>query len=251
MGSTGASAAKGGFGSTLRRDAWWVENLPVIVVLGGFGLYATLRAFEGKFYEWGPYLSPFYSPLIDPNHHWWAFSPAILILGGPLSFRATCYYYRKAYYRAFFADPPGCAVGEGRHSYSGETKFPFILQNLHRYALYLAIIFLAFLWKDAIHAFFFDGTFGVGIGTLVLLINVCLLSIYTLSCHSLRHLAGGRLDCFSCATFGKPRYNAWRWLTFLNERHMLWAWVSLFSVGFADFYVRLVSSGAIQDVRLF
>ena len=218
---------------------------------GGFGLYATLRAFEGKFYEWGPYLSPFYSPLIDANHRWWKWSPAILILGGPLSFRATCYYYRKAYYRAFFLDPPSCGVGEPKRSYSGETKFPFILQNLHRYALYLAIIFLVFLWKDAFHAFFFEGKFGMGVGTLVLLVNVCLLSIYTLSCHSLRHLAGGKLDCFSCATFGKPRFGVWRGLTFLNERHMLFAWVSLFSVGFADFYVRLVSSGAIQDVRIF
>ena len=102
MAASGASAAKSGLGSTLRRDGWLVEILPVIVVLGGFGLYATLRAFEGKFYEWGPYLSPFYSPLIDANHRWWKWSPAILILGGPLSFRATCYYYRKAYYRAFF-----------------------------------------------------------------------------------------------------------------------------------------------------
>jgi hypothetical protein len=228
-----------------------VESLPVIVVLGGFGLYATLRAFEGKFYEWGPYLSPFYSPLIDAHHHWWKFSPAILILGGPLSFRATCYYYRKAYYRAFFQDPPACAVGEGRHSYCGETQFPYLLQNLHRYTLYIAIIFLAFLWRDAIRAFFFDGQLGMGVGTLVLLINVILLSIYTLSCHSLRHLVGGRLDCFSCGGLGKPRYTAWRGLTFLNERHMLFAWVSLFSVGLADFYVRLVASGAIQDVRLF
>jgi hypothetical protein len=251
MSASGASAAKTGLGSTLRRDSWLVEILPVIVVLGGFGLYATLRAFEGKFYEWGPYLSPFYSPLIDANHRWWKWSPAILILGGPLSFRATCYYYRKAYYRAFFLDPPSCGVGEPKRSYSGETKFPFILQNLHRYALYLAIIFLVFLWKDAFHAFFFDGKFGMGVGTLVLLVNVCLLSIYTLSCHSLRHLAGGKLDCFSCATFGKPRFGVWRGLTFLNERHMLFAWVSLFSVGFADFYVRLVSSGAIQDVRIF
>jgi len=251
MGASGVPATKSGLGSTLRRDAWWVEVLPVIVVLGGFGLYATLRAFEGKFYEWGPYLSPFYSPLIDANHRWWKLSPAILILGGPLSFRATCYYYRKAYYRAFFLDPPSCAVGEPQRRYSGETKFPFILQNLHRYALYLAIIFLAFLWKDAVQAFFFDGKFGMGVGTLVLLVNICLLTIYTLSCHSLRHLAGGKLDCFSCATFGKPRHTAWRGLTFLNERHMLFAWLSLFSVGFADFYVRLVSSGAIQDVRIF
>src|SRR6202789_4510621 len=124
MAASGVSAAKSGFGSTLRRDAWWVEVLPVIVLLGGFGLYATLRAFEGKFYEWGPYLSPFYSPLIDANHRWWKLSPAILILGGPLSFRATCYYYRKAYYRAFFLDPPACSVGEPKPSYSAERRFP-------------------------------------------------------------------------------------------------------------------------------
>ena len=239
------------FGSTLRRDAWWLEILPVVIVLGGFGLYATLRAFEGRFYEWGPYLSPFYSPLIDPQHHWWPFSPAILILVGPLGFRATCYYYRKAYYRAFFLDPPACAVSERKRTYTGETKFPFILQNVHRYFLYLAILFLVFLWHDAVRAFFFDGKFGVGVGTLVLVVNVTLLSIYTLSCHSLRHLVGGKLDCFSCATFGKPRHGAWRGITALNERHMLFAWISLFGVGLTDFYIRLVSSGAIQDVRLF
>src|SRR5690349_14242545 len=78
------------------------QIIPVVVGLGGFGLYATLRAFQGAFYQWGPYLSPFYSPLIDVHHHWWPLSPALLILGGPLSFRVTCYYYRKAYYRAFF-----------------------------------------------------------------------------------------------------------------------------------------------------
>jgi hypothetical protein len=239
------------FGSTVRRDAWWLEIIPVVVVLGGFGLYSTFRAFEDRFYEWGPYLSPFYSPLIDPQHHWWPFSPAILILAGPLGFRATCYYYRKAYYRAFFLDPPACAVSEGKRNYTGETKFPFILQNVHRYFLYLAVLFLVFLWHDAVRAFFFDGKFGVGVGTLVLLVNVTLLSIYTPSCHSLRHLVGGKLDCFSCATFGKPRHGAWSAITVLNERHMLFAWISLFGVGLTDFYIRLVSSGAIQDVRLF
>src|SRR5271165_4989374 len=168
-------------GSTLRRDAWWVEIIPIILLMGGCSIYATLRAFEGKFYEWGPYLSPFYSPLIDPLHHWWPFSPALLILAGPLGFRATCYYYRKAYYRAFFLDPPACSVGEGQRSYSGETKFPFILQNLHRYFLYLAVLFLAFLWYDAVRAFFFDGHFGAGVGSFVLLINICLLTTYTFS----------------------------------------------------------------------
>ncbi len=63
------------FGSTQRQDPWWVEVLPVMAVLGAFGVYATLRAFEGKFYEWGPYLSPFYSPLIDPDHTGGRFPP--------------------------------------------------------------------------------------------------------------------------------------------------------------------------------
>jgi hypothetical protein len=240
---------RGRFGASMRRDAWWVELVPVIVVLGTFSVYATWRAFENDFYEWGPYLSPFYSPVIKPS--WWPFSPALLILGGPLGFRATCYYYRKAYYRAFFLDPPACAVGEGRsHRYRGETAFPLILQNLHRYFLYVALIFLIILWYDAFHAFWFDGGFGIGVGSLVLLINIVLLTCYTFSCHSLRHIVGGKVDCFSCVAFGGPRHKAWKGLSFLNDHHMLFAWLSLFSVGVADLYVRLVASGTIQDLRL-
>ncbi len=249
-----AGAATGGqhhLGSTMRRDAWWLELLPVVILLGGFGVYATFRAFEGKYYAWGPYLSPFYSPLIDPNHRWWPFSPALLILVWPLGFRATCYYYRKAYYRAFFLDPPACAVSEssGRR-YRGETSFPFILQNVHRYFLFVAFIFLAFLWRDAIKAFFFEGRFGVGVGSLILLFNIVLLTFYSLSCHSLRHIVGGKLDCFSCAKFGGPRHTAWSWSSILNERHMVFAWCSLVSVGLSDFYIRLVASGAVRDLRL-
>ncbi|MGB6961787.1 MAG: hypothetical protein WCA40_16870 [Candidatus Acidiferrum sp.] len=238
-------------GSTLRRDAWWVEILPVIILLGGFGLYATLRAFEGAYYAWGPYLSPFYSPLIDPSHHWWPWSPALLILGGPLGFRATCYYYRKAYYRSFFLDPPSCAVGEpSKRKYKGETKFPFILQNLHRYFFYIAVVFLAFLWYDAIVAYDWNGHFGIGVGTLIMSVNIIMLTLYTFSCHSLRHLAGGKLDCFSCATFGMPRHSAWSGISFLNERHMLLAWTSLITVGFTDFYIRMVAAGVFHDLRI-
>lgn len=239
----------GRFGASMRRDAWWVELVPVVLVLGAFSIYATWRAFENSYYEWGPYLSPFYSPLLKPS--WWPFSPALLILGGPLGFRATCYYYRKAYYRAFFLDPPACAVGEGRsHRYRGETAFPLILQNLHRYFLYIALIFLIILWYDAFHAFWFNGRFGIGVGSMVLLANITLLSLYTFSCHSLRHIVGGKLDCFTCVTFGRTRHKAWKGLSFLNEHHMLFAWLSLFSVGLADLYVRLVASGTIQDLRL-
>lgn len=249
---TGISPAHAeGFGKTARRDAWWVEILPILLAMTAFTIYATWRAFEGKFYWSDPYLSPFYSPLIDPEHHWWPFSPALLILAGPLGFRGTCYYYRKALYRAFLLDPPSCAVSEGRKSYSGETAFPLILQNVHRYFLYLAFIFLAFLWHDSIAAFNFNGKFGVGLGTVIMLLNVSLLSLYTLSCHSLRHLTGGKLDCFSCAKFGKPRFKAWQGLSVLNERHMLFAWCSLTTVGLTDLYIRLVACGAIRDVRLF
>jgi hypothetical protein len=245
-----ASASQTAAYNAVRTGSWWTQILPVVICLGGFGAYATYRAFEGAFFQWGPYLSPFYSPLIDIHHHYWPYSPALLILAGPLGFRATCYYYRKAYYRAFFLDPAGCAVPERKRNYAGETRFPFILQNAHRYFLYLAVVFIAFLWHDAVRAFVFPDGIGIGVGTLVLLVNVTLLTLYLFSCHSVRHLFGGKLDCFSCAKFGKSRYSTWRSLSFLNERHMLFAWMSLFSVGFADFYVRLVSSGAIKDLRI-
>ena len=248
MAQSRTAARRSGFGTTTRRDAWWLELIPVILLLGGFGIYATWRAFENQFYEWGPYLSPFYSPLIKTT--WWPLSPAVLILWAPLGFRATCYYYRKAYYRAFFLDPPACAVGEPRHAYRGETSFPLIVQNLHRYFLYVALIFLVILWYDAIHAFWFDGRFGIGVGSLVLLGNIVLLTLYTFSCHSLRHIVGGNVDCFSCVVAGGPRHAAWRGASFLNEHHGLFAWLSLVSVGLADLYIRLVASGAISDARL-
>jgi hypothetical protein len=236
-------------GETQRRDAWWLELIPVIILFGGFGLYATWRAVEGKLYEWGPYLSPFYSPLL--SFSWWKYSPAILILGAPLGFRTTCYYYRKAYYRAFFLDPPACAVSESsKRNYRGETSFPFILQNVHRYFLYLAIIFLCFLWYDVFRAFNFSGKFGIGLGTIIMLVNVILLTAYTFSCHSLRHIVGGKLDCFSCSAFGPPRHSAWSFVSFLNERHMIFAWSSLVSVGLVDFYIRMLASGVFKDPRL-
>lgn len=241
------------FGSTQRHDAWWLENLPFLAVFGSFLIYATWRAFEAKYFQWGPYLSPFYSPLIDPDHHWlprWI-SPAFLVFGGPGGFRITCYYYRKAYYRGFFQDPPACAVGEGSHrKYRGETAFPFILQNVHRYFFYIVAIVLCFLWYDAIVAFRWPNGFGIGVGTLIMLVDVILLTTYSLSCHSLRHLVGGKLDCFSCTALGPPRHSAWRGVTKLNEHHMFWAWISMISVALTDLYIRLVAAGVIRDIRL-
>jgi len=245
-----------GLGSTLRRDAWWLGPAATVCVLTGFIVYATFRAFENGGYTFGPYLSPFYSPFFDTS---WAkgsglafLSPAMLILPGPASFRFTCYYYRKAYYRSFAMDPPGCAVGEptGRKNYQGERKL-LLFQNLHRYAMYVAVIFLAILWKDAIEAFFWKDGFHVGLGTLVMVTNCVLLSGYTFGCHSFRHLVGGSVNSYSTATAGALRHAMWKLVTVLNERHMLFAWMSLFSVALTDVYIRAVATGAITDLRIF
>ncbi|HKQ88751.1 MAG TPA: hypothetical protein VJS43_18490 [Candidatus Acidoferrales bacterium] len=249
MGDTSAAPASR-FGSTLRQDAWWVDILPFAIIFTAFAVYATWRSLAGDYYWADPYLSPFYSPLIDPQHRWWPFSPAILIMGGPLGFRLTCYYYRKAYYRSYFLDPPACAVGEGRKHYSGERKFPFILQNVHRYFFYIAVFFIVVLWYDAIIAFKFPDGIHMGVGTLIMLLNVILLTTYTFSCHSLRHLIGGKLDCFSCTAMGGPQHAGWKGVTKLNEHHMFWAWVSMISVGLTDFYIYLVASGVVKDIRL-
>jgi hypothetical protein len=66
----------------------------------------------------------------------------------------------------------------------------------------------------------------------------------------LRHLIGGKLDCFSCVAGGGARHSAWTLSSFLNERHMLFAWASLISVGLTDFYIRLVATGAIRDLKI-
>jgi hypothetical protein len=242
-------------GPTLRTDAWWMGPLGTVVVLSGFIVYATWRAFEGSAYEWRAYLSPFYSPFFDVS---WAharglgfFTPAMLILPGPASFRFTCYYYRKAYYRAFAWDPPACAVGErSPHRYRGEAGL-LVFQNLHRFAMYVAVVFLLILWKDALQAIcgWGDGVH-VGIGSLVMLVNVILLSAYTFGCHSFRHLVGGGLNRYSTGV-GAIRHRLWELVTVLNERHMMFAWLSLFSVALTDLYIRLVATGALTDVRLF
>jgi hypothetical protein len=239
-----------------RTDAWWVEPLIVVAVLGSFGLYSLWVAVTNANYFADPYLSPYYSPCIAANcQHvtlpilgsWWNLSPAFLILWVPLGFRATCYYYRKAYYRSFFWAPPACAVPDHATSYSGETRFPFVFQNVHRYFFWLSLVILAFLWWDALQAFRFPTGFGIGLGTLLLVANAALLSLYSLSCHSCRHLCGGNLNSFRRAPL---RYKLWSWVTRLNERHPRFAWISLFGVAVTDLYIRLVASGVIVDPRL-
>jgi hypothetical protein len=295
MATVSLPEAHQGFGATTRKDAWWAGPLLTLVGLLAFLIYANVIVFavpgyfeirRDKNHFWGadnpavaPYLAPFSSPLIydAQSHHawsgaakpgwwpsWFPFSSAMLILIFPAGFRLTCYYYRKAYYRAFWADPPACAVGEPRKSYWGENHWPLLLQNIHRYFLYFALLFIVFLTWDVIYAFWWptdragnllaDGghQIGMGLGTLIMAVNVVLIAGFTFGCNSLRHLVGGRLDCFSCphnVAQQRGGYKLWRCVTSFNERHMLWAWLSLFSVGFTDFYIRMCAAGYWHDLR--
>src|SRR5580700_198557 len=197
MASIDVPLERGRFGQTSRRDLWWLQPLAVFLGFSTFIVYSTWAAMQGDHYQFGPYLSPFYSPeLFGSDDAWFGSRPvwipsfvtaAMLILWAPGGFRFTCYYYRGAYYKAFWADPPSCTVGEPRESYLGERSFPLILQNVHRYFLYLALIFLIILAFDAYHAMWFPAgqndpagqkVFGIGVGTLVMIVNPILLGCY-------------------------------------------------------------------------
>ena len=253
------------FGQTSRPDAWWLQPLFVFLGLSTFIVYATWAAFQGAHYTFGPYISPFYSPEIfgDSIHSWFGprpswvpawISPAILILWVPAGFRLTCYYYRGAYYKSFWADPPSCTVGEPRKKYRGEHSFPLILQNFHRYFLYVAIPFLCILAHDFWEAMWFQNpgtgqtSFGIGLGTIVLGLNVLFLGGYTFGCHSFRHLIGGGMDEISKVP---SCHLAYRWTSRLNSKHMVWGWTSLCWVMFSDLYVRMCSMGIWTDWRIF
>ena len=249
---------------TLRKDPWWRAPAVTFVALTVWVAYATVRVFMGHWY-WVPayhYLTPFYSPCISGEcapgssslGQWFPAVPpivpyAIVSLPFVLGFRLSCYYYRRAYYRAFWESPPACAVREPHKSYSGETRFPLILQNLHRYFLYIAVPIAVLLTYDLAQAFRGpDGDFGFGLGTLILLVNVILIWAYTLSCHSCRHITGGRLKHFSAHPV---RYWIWTQISKLNARHMLFAWLSLGTLMLTDLYIWLVSAGVFSDPRIF
>ena len=245
---------------TLRTDQWW--RSPIITDLGfaAFVIYATVRAFlQNNYYV--PdyhYLTPFYSPCfstgcIPEASHFGQFLPdvwwlpyAALSLPFLLLFRLTCYYYRGAYYRTVWQSPTACAVAEPHAKYTGETRFPLIIQNTHRYFFYIATIISVINTYDAIIAFQSPSGFGFGLGNVILVVNVVMLWVYTLSCHSCRHVAGGRLKHFSKHPV---RYWMWTQISKLNVRHKLYAWITLGTLMLTDFYIMLVASGTISDLR--
>jgi hypothetical protein len=254
-----------GFLKTLRTDAWWFEPALIAAGLSIFLGYLTISAFlDGWKYEIGPYLSPVFEPKLHGKYSAWYFSPALLILWVPIGFRATCYYYRRAYYRSYLFSPPACAVGDSpigdlvpNKAYTGESKFPLVLQNLHRFFMYGALVFTVFLWYGALRSFYntdsvIDGHpastgWGIGLGSIILCINAALLMMYTFSCHSFRHFVGGGLDCFSCTAWSRTRKSIWDRVSSWNTNHRLYAWSSLVWIAFTDVYIRLVANGHLTD----
>jgi hypothetical protein len=249
---------------TFRKDPWWRAPAVTAALLSIWVGYATVRAFTGYGYYIPKYhyLTPFYSPCVsgecvpgsDALGTWWPAIPpiipyAIVSLVFVLGFRVTCYYYRRAYYRAFWQSPTACAVREPHAKYTGETRFPLLGQNLHRYFFFMAVIVGILLSYDVVQAFRGpDGTFGIGLGSLIMLANVVLLWGYTLGCHSCRHITGGRLKNFSKHPV---RYWFWTKVSWLNGRHMQFAWVTLGTLMLTDLYILLLASGAFSDPRIF
>ena len=129
--------------ATLRKDPWWRTPAVTAIYLAICVIYLTWASLVNADYIWGPYISPLYSPCLAttctpgdssfflvPWLTW--LTPAIIIIGGPMGFRLTCYYYRKAYYRSFWRSPAACAVREPHGKYTGENLLHMILLNAIR-----------------------------------------------------------------------------------------------------------------------
>jgi hypothetical protein len=246
---------------TLRADRWWLAPLLTFLGLMTFVVYDTTRVFtQQHFFAEGPgyhYLTPFASPcLSDTCGNAAAFGTlgtfppliplAILTLPFILGFRLTCYYYRKAYYRAFWLSPAACAVPEPHGKYTGETRFPLIMQNAHRYFFFVVVLVSLINTFDAVKSFHGEDGFGFGLGNVILVVNVLLLWSYTLGCHSCRHITLGRINHFSKHPV---RYWLYQKASLLNGKHMQLAWVTLATLMLTDAYIALVSSGTISDLR--
>src|SRR5260370_34901925 len=114
MNGAEVSVPRRSFGQTMRPDVWWTQPLLVFLGLSIFIVYSTWAALQGKYYFFGNYVSPFYSPEIfgDSPHNWFGskpdwwpkwllFFPALLIFWALGAFICTCDFFTWATYKRF------------------------------------------------------------------------------------------------------------------------------------------------------
>lgn len=189
--------------------------------------------------EYKGYIDPFYSP-------------TILILPAIALFRLTCYAFRKSYNKHLFKHPQSCIIKTGtdfKRSYSGETSFLFRFENLHRYFMYFSVLILPFFYYDAYISFIYNISL-LRLGSILLLADAVILSLYVFSCHSVRNLIGGNKDCFQCLKFSIKRKKIFDFQSFLNEHHEFFAWFSLAFIIFIDLFIRFIAAFHIDIILM-
>ena len=146
----------------MRLDAWWVQPAIVFVILSAFIVYATWAAFQGDHYTYGPYLSPFYSPEVfgdsphswfGPKPAWWPrwmpFSPALLILPFPGMLPRHLLLLPRRLLQGVLGRPASLRRRRAAHELPRRAlSCRSIIQNVHRYFLYFALVFLVILAID-------------------------------------------------------------------------------------------------------
>ena len=233
-----------------RIDNWRIRPIVQGIYLVVFVIYALwAAALDSTYFYKEIGNTRFVSPLYNPEVHlsWWPenLSPGLIFIWIPIGFRATCYYARKVYYRSLFWKPPGCAVSAARPlagKYHGETAFPFILNNIHRYFFYLAFI-LATLHVIEFIRIVFEGGFTTlegGIAAGILGLDALFLAMYVLSCHACKHIVGGGMNTSTGSGLTRFRFSSWKFVKKLNEHHADYFWISLTTVFLADLYIRFV-----------
>jgi hypothetical protein len=176
---------------------------------------------SGNALFFGNYISPFYSPKFSAIRRTVGLAPsrlvarlasifpALLMLWAPAGFRLTCYYYRGAYYKAFWATRRPAPSASRAKLISGERSFPLIMQNVHRYFLYLALVFIVILTIDVWKALWFVDPqrqeFWDRVGTIVSRNQCDSAERLYFGCHSLRHLAADFSINFEIATVSRLR----------------------------------------------
>jgi hypothetical protein len=260
----------GGFARTTRVDYWWLAPASTAIGLIIFFGYLTFRAFNAT-YVWFESVhqphggAPFFTPVSGypgsvPLDHAWFGNVSLVVAAVSSAVTGILRAGARHCFPSHLLLLPRRVLQGGVHEATELRggRVTFRLSRRTRAAPVSESAPLHALWRSLPHrlpvvggpgAFFKQGHFGIGVGTVVMVMNAALLTGYTFGCHSWRHLIGGQLDCFTCEQRSVASIRHVEGSTWLNERHMAFAWFCLVWVAFTDFYIYLVSSGTIRDLN--